>query len=183
MKYPLWKLFLIFVKIGAILIGGGFVILPILTCELSEKRQLLTKEELTEFFVLAQSMPGIVAINTSCFAGYKLRGVKGSILSACGIVFVPFLSICVLSVIWNTVISNTIVQSIVSKVVFAVIVLVLLSICEIWDNSKQDLFFYLILTMSVILLLIFKYTPVQTIIVMTICGLIYKIFEEKSRCR
>ena len=55
MKISLLKLFLIFIKIGAILLGGGYVILPIMQSEFSEKRKLVTQEELVNYFALSQS--------------------------------------------------------------------------------------------------------------------------------
>lgn len=72
-KMSLFKLFLIFVKIGAILLGGGYVILPIMTSEFVDKRNLVSHDDLINYFALAQSLPGIIAANISMFIGYKLR--------------------------------------------------------------------------------------------------------------
>ena len=68
---PLLKLFLIFVKIGAILLGGGYVILPILQNEFTDKHKIISQNDLVEYFALAQSLPGIVAANISMFIGYR----------------------------------------------------------------------------------------------------------------
>ena len=73
----LFKLFLIFVKIGAILLGGGYVILPIMTSEFVDKRNLVSHDDLINYFALAQSLPGIIAANISMFIGYKLKGKWG----------------------------------------------------------------------------------------------------------
>ena len=69
MKISLLKLYLIFLKIGAILLGGGYVILPILMNEFVEKRNLVSKDELVDYFALSQSLPGIIAANISMFVG------------------------------------------------------------------------------------------------------------------
>ena len=63
----LFKLFLIYVKIGAILLGGGYVILPIMTSEFVDKRNLISHDDLIDYFALAQSLPGIIAANTAIF--------------------------------------------------------------------------------------------------------------------
>jgi chromate transport protein ChrA len=94
-KITLLNLYLIFVKIGAILLGGGYVILPIVTSEFAEKRDLVTAEEIVDFFAISQSLPGIIAANISMFIGYKLRGKLGALLAMFGVITVPFL--CIIS--------------------------------------------------------------------------------------
>ena len=73
-KLSLINLYFIFVRIGAILIGGGYVILPIVKNEFVDRRELIEKDDLVNFFTLSQSLPGIIAANISMFIGYKLRG-------------------------------------------------------------------------------------------------------------
>ena len=93
----LFKLFLIFVKIGAILLGGGYVILPILQNEFVEKRNLISQDELVDYFALSQTLPGIVAANISMFIGYKLKGKWGALAGMLGIISVPFIIIILLA--------------------------------------------------------------------------------------
>ena len=59
----LFKLFLLFTKVGAILLGGGYIILPILMNEFVEKRNLIKHDDLIDYFALSQSLPGIIAAN------------------------------------------------------------------------------------------------------------------------
>ena len=86
----LFSLFLVFVKIGAILLGGGYVILPIMTSEFVDKRKLVSHDDIIDYFALAQSLPGIIAANMSMFIGYKLRGKLGTIVAMIGVTFIPF---------------------------------------------------------------------------------------------
>ena len=72
-QISIFKLFLLFTKVGAILLGGGYVILPILMNEFVEKRNLIKHDDLIDYFALSQSLPGIIAANISMFIGYKLR--------------------------------------------------------------------------------------------------------------
>ena len=76
---PLLRLFLIFTKVGAILLGGGYVILPILTSEFCDKRNLIKNEELVDYFALSQSLPGMIAANMSIFMA-QVRGSEESTL-------------------------------------------------------------------------------------------------------
>ena len=105
-KVSLLKLYFIFVKIGAILLGGGYVILPIMLSEFSEKRNLVSKEEIIDYFALSQSLPGIIAANISMFVGYKIAGKIGSILGMLGIITVPFLIIIILASILGALVGS-----------------------------------------------------------------------------
>ena len=63
MKVSFWNIFSIFFKIGVILLGGGYVIIPIMQNELVEKRQWLSEDELCDYYCVSQCLPGIIAIN------------------------------------------------------------------------------------------------------------------------
>ena len=67
-----WNIYKIFFKIGTLLLGGGYVILPLLQSELIEKRDWITDDELCEYYALSQSLPGLIAANVSIFTGFKL---------------------------------------------------------------------------------------------------------------
>ena len=153
---PLFKMFLIFVKIGAILLGGGYVILPILQNEFSEKRKMITNEELANYFALSQSLPGIVAANISMFIGYRLKGKLGAMCAALGVIFVPFWIIVLLASVLGVLVNNLIIQGILWGIGIAVIALILLTVREMWQNSNRDIFFYVIFLLSLISLLILK---------------------------
>ena len=178
---PLLKLFLIFVKIGAILLGGGYVILPILQNEFTEKRKTISQNDLVEYFALAQSLPGIVAANISMFIGYKLHGKSGALTAMLGVIFVPFICIILLASVLNIFLDNRIVQGIMWGVGIAVIALIMLSAGEIWKNSKRNLFFSSIFLLSLIALLIFKLSPVLVIIIFSTLGVIIKLLGRYKK--
>ena len=170
----LFKLFLIFVKIGAILLGGGYVILPIVQNEFAEKRELLSKDELVNYYALAQSLPGIVAANISMFIGYKLRGKFGALTAMIGIIFVPFWIIILLASVIGAFADNSYLQGALWGVGIAVIALIMLTVREMWQNSEKNLFFYFIFFVSLLALWLIKLTPIQTILLMTVLGVITK---------
>ena len=178
-KLSLLKLYLIFVKIGAILLGGGYVILPILKNEFSDKRELVTKADMVDYFALSQSLPGIIAANMSMFIGYKLRGKSGAVAAMLGIITAPFLCIVLLSSILGILSENPYVNGFLWGIGIAVIALIMLTVREIWQNSKRTGFFYLIFLFSLIALLIFHLSPVMTIIVFTIFGVLIKAGGKK----
>ena len=173
-KISLLKLYLIFLKIGAILLGGGYVILPILISELSEKRKLIEQNEIVDYFAISQSLPGIIAANISMFVGYKLHGKFGAVVAMFGIISAPFLSIILLASILSLLTENSIVQGAFWGIGIAVIALIVLTTREIWQKSNKDLFFYIIFASSLTALLVFNLSPIQTILIISIIGVIYK---------
>ena len=84
-----WTLFLTFIKIGAFTIGGGYATLPLIQREVVD-RGWLSKEDFIDLFSVAQSLPGIFAVNISIFVGYKLKKITGGIICALGTILPSF---------------------------------------------------------------------------------------------
>ena len=82
-----------FCKIGAMLFGGGYAMLPLLEKEITAHRKWCTEEEMVDTFALAQLIPGVVAINTAMFVGHRLRGWRGTIAAMLGVITVPIIVI------------------------------------------------------------------------------------------
>ena len=95
MQITFLNIFKIFFKIGAILLGGGYVIIPIMQSELVEKRKWLTEDELCDYYCVSQCLPGIIAINMSILVGYKMAKFKGVLASVLGMGFSPFIAIII----------------------------------------------------------------------------------------
>ena len=94
----LLQLFIVFFKIGAFTFGGGYAMLPLIQKEVVEVRKWASNEEIVDIFAIAQTLPGIIAINTAIYIGYRVKGLKGSIASALGVILPSFITI--LSLVW-----------------------------------------------------------------------------------
>ena len=100
-KVSLWQIFAVFAKIGAFTIGGGYAMIPIIQDEMS-RRGWISDEELPDIVALSQSAPGVLAVNISIFAGYRLRGVKGSIAATLGSVTPSFCIILAIAMLFTS---------------------------------------------------------------------------------
>lgn len=178
-KVSLWQLFCACVKIGLILLGGGYVILPVMQSELVEKRGWITDEELVEFYALSQSLPGIIAINTSIFVGYKIRGKWGALTAIIGLVFSAFWMIVALASVLAKLTTNSYVQGLLWGVEVAVIVLIIMSVREMWGKSMRSKFSYAVFLFAMGLMLFGKVSPALTIIITVVVGLLYKTLTKK----
>lgn len=90
------ELFFVFFRIGTFTIGGGMAMLPMVERELIDNKGWASEEEILDYFAIGQSTPGIIAINTATFIGYKRNGLVGSIIATLGMVFTPILLIMVI---------------------------------------------------------------------------------------
>ena len=86
-------IFASFFKIGLFTFGGGYAMLPLIEQELIAKRGWIEHKEFLDLLTLAQSVPGPIAINTSVFVGYKMRGLKGAVAALLGSVLPSFADI------------------------------------------------------------------------------------------
>ena len=91
-----WTSFKTFFKIGAFTLGGGYAMIPIIQSEVVDKHKWIDKEEFLDLIAIAQSCPGVFAINISTFIGYKMRKEKGAICSALGTALPSFIIIILL---------------------------------------------------------------------------------------
>ena len=65
-------------------IGGGYAMIPLIEAEVVDKKKWIDRQTLLDLIAVAQSCPGVFAINISIFIGYKLRGVRGTLISTLG---------------------------------------------------------------------------------------------------
>ena len=91
------ELFWIFAKMGAVTFGGGYAMLPIIQREIVEKRQWATEAEVMDYYAIGQCTPGIIAVNTSTFIGYKRKGIAGGFTATFGFVFPSLVIITIIA--------------------------------------------------------------------------------------
>ena len=178
MKKTLYQIFKTFFKVGTLLLGGGYVILPLLQSELVDKKKWLYSDDLCEYYALSQSIPGIIAVNISLFVGYKLRKTYGAICAVTGIIMPAFLAIVILAGILEEITNIKLVQSIFWGVSIGVLMLLYLAIKEIWNKSIIDKFTCWIFFIAFILSTCLKFSPAVIVIIAIIVGLIIPLYKK-----
>lgn len=176
-----YGIFKTFFKVGTLLLGGGYVILPLLTSELVDKKKWITSEELCEFYALGASLPGIIAANTAIFTGRKLLGTKGAIAATVGMVLPAFLAIVLFASILSELITKPSVQHIFWGVGIGVIVLLFLAVKEMWKKSVTDKFSNLTYIICLALALSGKVPPSITIIFALFFGIFWQKIEDLKK--
>ena len=179
-KIRLYEIFLTFLYSGLIMLGGGYVILPILQTELVEKRKWLTAEELTDYYAISQSLPGLISINISVLTGYKLRGKFGALAGVLGITFFAFWAIVILSSIIMNYSSNPYIQGAFWGIEIAVVVLIFSAIREMWVKSVNDFATSIVFIISLAVMIYTDMSPAIIIIISAFVGIVYNLLTSKK---
>ena len=140
----LWELFIVFAKIGGFTFGGGYAMLPILQREVVENRNWATSEELMDYYAIGQCTPGIIAVNTATFIGYKRKGIIGGIVATIGCVFPSLVIIMIIAAFINSFTHIVWVQHALAGIRVCVCVLVLDAVIKLAKKSLIDAATYLI---------------------------------------
>ncbi len=125
-KSLLLKLFTTFFKIGAFTFGGGWAMISIIEREIVDKHKWIDKTEFLDLLAIAQSMPGILAVNISVVIGDKLRSLKGSLAAASGTIMPSFLIILLIAMFLtpDLITGNPVISSIFKGIRPAVVALI-----------------------------------------------------------
>lgn len=177
MTSKLADLFFTFARIGGLTFGGGYAMLPLLQKEIVEKRGWATDGELGDYFALSQCTPGIIAVNTATFVGYKQRGMIGGIVATLGVVFPSLIIITLIAAFISGFAELEIVKNAFAGIRVAVCVMILGAVLRLYKSSAVDkpaacIFF------AVFLLSLF--TPVSPIIFIMLAGLAGVLLKRKG---
>ena len=91
------KLFIVFLKIGAFTFGGGYAMIPFIEKEIVEKNEWIKSEDIVDIFAIIQSVPGVIAVNSSTFVGYRVAGIAGALAATLGVILPSFVVISVIA--------------------------------------------------------------------------------------
>lgn len=168
-----WEGFKTFSKIGMFTIGGGYAMIPLIEADVVDKKQWISREEFIDLVAIAQSCPGIFAVNISIFLGYKLKGVPGSIICATGTVLPSFLIILAIALFFQTFRENETVESIFKGIRPAVVALIAAPTFKMAKSAKIGWSNVWIPIVSALLIWLFGVSPVYIIILAGVAGYLY----------
>ena len=168
-----FQLFGIFFKIGAFTIGGGYAMVPIIEDEIVTKRKWISKEDFVDLLAIAQSAPGILAVNISIFIGYKLKGVQGAVVSTLGTVLPSFLIILLIAMFFQSFKNNIYVEKMFKAIRPAVVALIAAPTFSMAKTAKISKYTIWIPIVSALLIWLMDVSPVWTIAVAGIGGFIW----------
>ena len=174
-KTSLWTLFLVFAKVGVMTFGGGYAMLPILEREVVENHHWATDEEIADYFAIGQCTPGIIAVNTSTFIGYKERGVLGGIVATLGMIFPAFMIICALAGLLTRFIDNIYVQKAFNGIRVCVCVLIFNAVWKLRKSSVNGILTFCIFLVITLVSFFFDISPVLIVLCDMVFGILIQV--------
>ena len=173
-------LFTTFFKIGIFTLGGGYAMIPLIEEEVVNKKQWVSKDEMLDLIAIAQSCPGVFAINIATFIGYKLRKTRGAIATTLGTALPSFLIILVIAIFFKQFEDNKVVAAIFRGIRPAVVALIAVPTFRLGQRAKLNKFTIWIPVVCALAIWALGVSPIWIIIIAGLGGWLYGLYQHRT---
>ena len=169
----LLQLFLAFARVGVMTFGGGYAMIPILEREIVDRQGWASSEELMDYYAVGQCTPGVIAVNTATFIGYKVAGTLGGVFATLGMVFPSLVIITVIAGVLTRFADIPAVKSAFAAIRVCVCVLIFNAVLKLWKGAVKDkaglCLFLLVFVLSIFL----DISPVFYVLFCAVAGILF----------
>lgn len=162
--------FLTFFKIGLFTIGGGYAMIPLIEAEIIEKKKWVSHDEFVDLMAIAQSCPGIFAVNIAIFIGYRLRRVKGALVCCLGTALPSFIIILLIALFFHQFKDNQMVAAAFRGIRPAVVALIAVPTYNLAKKAKLNRYTFWIPIVSALLIWLLGVSPILIILIAGVGG-------------
>ena len=173
MGVSLWNLFFTFFKLGLFTIGGGYAMIPLIERDVVERNRWVERGNFVDLLAVAQSAPGVFAVNISIFIGYRLRGVRGAVAAAVGNVLPSVVIILLIALFFNRFREYRIVNNVFMGVRPAVVALIAAPVFSVAKTAKIGWTNVWIPILSALLIVAMGVSPVYIILLAAVGGFVW----------
>ena len=174
-----WESFKTFFKIGIFTLGGGYAMIPLIEEEVVNKKQWVSKEEMLDLIAIAQSCPGVFAINIATFVGYKLRKTRGAIATTIGTALPSFMIILIIAMFFQQFSDNKVVAAMFRGIRPAVVALIAVPTFNLAMRAQLNKWTLWIPIASALLIWLLGVSPIWIIIAAGIGGFLWGKFSSR----
>ena len=168
----LLELFLAFARVGVMTFGGGYAMLPILEREIVENKGWASHEEIMDYYAVGQCTPGVIAVNTATFVGFRTAGAAGRIAATLGVVFPSVVILSLIAGVLTNFADIPAVRSAFAGIRVCVCVLIFNAVVKLWKGAVPDKA-ALCLCLAVFVLSVFlKVSPVVFVVLCAAAGIL-----------
>ena len=175
----LFKMFISFLKIGAVTFGGGYAMIPFIEEEVVNKNKWVEKDEFMDMLVISQSLPGTMAVNCCTFIGYKLGGVTGGVVGILGVTLPSFSIILIIAMSFMQFRDNYFVNLAFKGIAAAVPMLVLVGVISMGKSVDKKFGNIAVGIIALVSLVIFNVHPV----IVTLGGAMYGVIFLRKKVK
>ena len=170
-------LFLTFCRIGGFTFGGGYAMLPMIQREVVQKKRWATDDEVMDYFAVGQCAPGVIAVNTATFIGYKRRGILGGIVATAGVVFPSLIIIMIIAAFLNNFSQLPVVQHAFEAIRAVVGVLICNAVIRMWKKTVIDKICALLAIVAFFASAIFDVSPIIIVLAGGAIGILLPVLK------
>ena len=175
-----FQLFWTYLKIGTFTIGGGYVMLSMIEREIVDRKGWIDREEFMNMIALAQAAPGLIAVNSAIFIGWRIGGWRGVIATVLGAVLPSFLIILAIAMLFQDYKDYPAVEAIFKGIRPAVVALIAAPLCRMAKNAKITWTTAIIPIAGALLIWLGAFSPIWIIFVTVVATLLYTYLKEKK---
>ena len=172
-------MFTSFVRIGSFTIGGGYAMIPLIQKEVVESKMWMDAREFIDMLAMAQSAPGVIAINTAIFIGYKMKGIKGSLVTTLGSALPSFLIILAVAMVFTNFRDNLVVERIFKGIRPAVVALIAAPLYKMAKSAGVTWKTIFIPIVAVLLIWLAGISPIWVVISAIAGGILYGMLKAR----
>ena len=177
----LLKLFAAFARVGVLTFGGGYAMIPMLEREIVDRHGWATSEELMDYYAVGQCTPGVIAVNTATFIGYKIAGNIGGVMATLGVVFPSFVIITVIAGIIQNFADIPAVKSAFAGIRVCVCVLIFNSVLKLWKGAVKDKAALVLCLLVFVLSMFFSISPIVFVVLCAAAGILFTKLGVRGR--
>ena len=175
------ELFIAFARVGAMTFGGGYAMLPIIEREIVDKRHWAELDEIMDYYAVGQCTPGVIAVNTATFVGYKLAGVPGGIAATIGVIFPSLIIITAIASVLTAFAEVPAVKSAFAGIRVCVCVLIFNSVTKLYKKAIVDKASFLLFVAVFVLAVLLDVSPVVCVIICAFAGIALTRLEVRGK--
>jgi chromate transporter len=174
------QLFLTFFKIGAFTFGGGYAMIALMEREVVDKRHWITEEDVMDIITIAESTPGVIAVNSATFIGYKTAGFWGAFFATLGVVIPSFTVIFIISLFFLEFKSLKIVSYAFEGIRAGIVVLIVSAAIKLAKFCPRDVISFVLLGATFIASAFFNVNSIYILLTGMVCGIVYQVIKVKN---
>ncbi len=170
------ELFIIFFRIGAFTLGGGYAMLTMVERDIVTKRKYIEKDEFWDLIAILQSLPGVFALNTALYVGYKLRGRWGAFWASLGAVLPSFIVIILFAMCFTEIKEKEFVVKLFEGIRPCVVALIAVPAVNLIKKNCKDWKMVLVAILSAVLIWWFKVNPIWIVVAVSVAAVAYGVY-------
>ena len=154
--------------------------LPMLQAEIVEKKGWATEDELLNYFAVGQCTPGIIAVNTATFIGYKRKKVLGGAVTTFGVICPSLIIIMLVAAFMGNISQYPVVQNALWGIRIAACALILDSIIKLFKSGVKNVFGMVMFLLAILITGVFGISSVFMVIGAIVAGNLYRWIVDRK---